>query len=253
MRSGGAIAIVLGLSASARADHHHAIDSDGDAPFAVGVSLIAATYSPEPFYGGDYEGAVPSVRWASGRFAAAASLPLYRLESNGITRYGLGDALVQGQVKLYTEGAWSAGAALAVTLPSGVDFEGFGMGHPMVMPAAIGGWSSDGVTIGASAGYGRALADLGGHDHGMWPLVEPMNMSELELAANGDVMIARGLHGGVRVSAGVPIAAQGRDRVIGAARIAWGTGRVESGAEIQVGLVGDPFTVRGIIDTALRF
>jgi hypothetical protein len=41
--------------------------------------------------------------------------------------------------------------------------------------------------------------------------------------------------------------------VIGAARAAWGNARVESAAELQVGLAGDPFTVRGIIETALRF
>jgi hypothetical protein len=45
----------------------------------------------------------------------------------------------------------------------------------------------------------------------------------------------------------------GVTRVIGAGRLAWGTSHVSTGLEVQVGLAGDPFTVRGVVDTALRF
>jgi hypothetical protein len=41
--------------------------------------------------------------------------------------------------------------------------------------------------------------------------------------------------------------------VIGAGRVAWGTPRVSTAFELQLGIAGDPFTIRGVVDTALRF
>ena len=41
--------------------------------------------------------------------------------------------------------------------------------------------------------------------------------------------------------------------MIGAGRVAWGTSRVTTGFELQFGAVGDPFKVRGVVDTQLRF
>jgi hypothetical protein len=47
--------------------------------------------------------------------------------------------------------------------------------------------------------------------------------------------------------------AEGVERVIGALRVAWGEGRVDTAIEVQAGLAGDPFTVRGVLQTSLRF
>jgi len=141
----------------------------------------------------------------------------------------------------------------AISAPTGSDMMGFGMGHPMVMPAAYGAWTDHVVTASVSFGYSRALAS-GAHAHGMAPLVEPMNMSELTWSAGADVAILAGVRAGARLSGGVPVdVAVGNDRVVGALRVAWGEGRVDTAAELQAGLSGDPFNIRGVVSTALRF
>jgi hypothetical protein len=81
-----------------------------------------------------------------------------------------------------------------------------------------------------------------------------MNMSEITWGGGGDVAVADDVRVGARVSGGVPVGAlPGHERVEGAVRVAWGKGRVDTAAELQAGLVGDPFTVRGVVSTALRF
>jgi len=80
-----------------------------------------------------------------------------------------------------------------------------------------------------------------------------MNMSEVTFGGGGDVAITGGIRGGVRVAGGVPVGAVGHDRLIGAAHLAWGSRRVETSLEMQAGVVGDPFDVRGVVETALRF
>jgi hypothetical protein len=57
---------------------------------------------------------------------------------------------------------------------------------------------------------------------------------------------------GARAAGGIPIGA-GAMRMIGAGRVAWGTPRITTGVELQLGVAGDPFTLRGVVDTALRF
>jgi hypothetical protein len=81
-----------------------------------------------------------------------------------------------------------------------------------------------------------------------------MNMSELTWSAGGEVAIAEGVRGGARFTGGIPVGSMpGTDRVVGAVRAAWGAGRYDTAVEIQAGLVGDPFTIRGVLSTALRF
>jgi len=41
--------------------------------------------------------------------------------------------------------------------------------------------------------------------------------------------------------------------VTGGARVTWGTGRVQTTAELQGGFVGDPFEVRGVLASLVRF
>jgi hypothetical protein len=259
MRSRIAIA-VLGLSASvADADHHGmAMGTQGgsdDAAFGAGVSLLAASYSTMDYIG-DYEGVVPALSWGTPRLSVAAALPIYRLEANGLQRFGPGDVIAHAQYALVARTSVVAGAMLALTAPTGDSVGGLGMGHPMVMPAMWAAWHVHRVTLTASGGYGRALTFdnmSSHHDHGPWPLVEPMNMSELTWSAAADVALGDGIHGGAHVSGGVPVGEPGHDRLVGALRLAWGTARVETAVELQAGLVGDPFTIRGLAETALHF
>lgn len=250
--------IVLVAAAPAFADHHHTVTDEGaGAGVTANVSLLAATFAPSQSsmmdYDGNYEGVIAGAMWSRARFAAGASWAYYRLIRNGNELYGAGDIVVHGQAALYAHDAVQAGALLALSVPSGDDRSGFGMGHPMVMPAGYAAWSDHVMTVSASFGYSRALAS-GAHAHGMAPLVEPMNMSELTWSAGADLAVASSVRIGGRASGGVPVGSlAGVDRVVGALRAAWGSGRVETSAELQAGLVGDPFTIRGVVSTALRF
>jgi hypothetical protein len=225
--------------------------------YTASVSVLAATFSPSQsenmFYGGDYQGVVAGAGWADGPFAAGASWAYYHMLRNGAEQYGVGDFVVHGQYAIVSRHEVQAGVMLAASAPTGSDTYGFGMGHPMLMPAGYGAWRDGRFVLGASFGYSRGLAS-GEHVHGMAPLVEPMNMSELTWSGSGDVAIAAGVRAGARLSGGVPVGSMpGTDRVVGALRVAWGSGRVDTAAELQAGLAGDPFNIRGVVSTALRF
>ncbi|HEV7558882.1 MAG TPA: hypothetical protein VGO00_25595, partial [Kofleriaceae bacterium] len=197
---------VLAASTAARADHdgmHMAADEPTQAVTA-GLSVLAASFDSE-FYGGSYEGVMPSLRWSYGRFGAGTSLAFYRLEANGLDTNGIGDVMGDVDMRIASTPTASLSVMLGFSLPTGDDLHGYGMGHVMAMPMLVGTWTHARVTLTASGGFGRALTDLGSHDHGMWPLVEPMNMSEVTFGGGGDVAIAGGIHAGLRVAGGVPV------------------------------------------------
>ncbi len=254
-------ALLLGCLAPAvaRADHHEMAmpSDDGSLSYDVSVSVVAASFSPSGAadmpYGGDYQGVATSASVSVDRYAAGASWAYYRLLRNGLEQYGVGDLVAHGQVMLYRDDELQAGLIAAVSAPTGDEITGFGMGHTMLMPAAWGTWHRDRLILTGSAGYSRALS-MGGHVHGMAPIVDPMNMSEITWSGSGDVAIGDGVRAGVRLTGGIPVAVtMGTDRVVGAIRVAWGEGRVNTAAELQAGLAGDPFNIRGVVQTSLRF
>ncbi len=222
--------------------------------FAASVGLVVASFDTMN-YVGDYEGIVTSLRWTRDRVSVAATAPLYRLFENGASFFGIGDVSLAGQVALVSSESVQLGAVAMLSAPSGNGVEGLGMGHPMAMPAVYAGWRGPQLAVAASFGYSRALAELPkDHDHGVWPLVDPMNMSELTWSASGDHPLTTELHIGARLSGGIPVGGViGHTRVVGAFRVAFGHGRVETAAEVQAGIYGDPFTLRGVVETALRF
>jgi hypothetical protein len=242
---------LLAPAVPAHADHampggHH--DSSG---LAAGVSVEAARFD-NGIYAGSYEGITPAVVWARGWFSATARMGLYHLIENGLDRYGAGDVAIASHATVVTTETAHAGVALHVTLPTGAE-PWFGMRHVMAMPSIWARWSSRRLTVTANTGYCRALAAFEGesHRHG-GALVDPMNMQELTWDAGLDVAVGRRVLVGGRARGAVPIGT-GVTRAIGAGRVGWGTPRVSTGLEIQLGLAGDPFTVRGVLDTALRF
>lgn len=249
-----AIAIATAVPSVAHAQHDHgAVEHTHHATWSASAALVAARFST-PSFVGDYQGIAPAVHWTSMRFAASIGAPLYRITKNGATDYGPGDIVGSGQLVLFGAHARAAGLALAVSAPTGSERDRLGMGHVMVMPAA---WASYGIgdaVVAASFGYGRALGAGGGHaDHGGGPLVDPMNFSELTWSATGDLRLARTLSAGVKLVGAVALDDAGKDRVTGGARVTWGTGRVQTTAELQGGFVGDPFEVRGVLASLVRF
>jgi hypothetical protein len=255
-RIGAFVVLGIGIPRAARADHaHHDHDhaaATTSSAFGASVSLLAASYETIA-YVGDYQGVVPAVLWSDERFGASVGVPLYRLTKNGAQYYGPGDPVVHGQAAVLGDPGRQVGAALSVTLPFGSMRNGLGMGHAMVMPALWGTLGLGVVELTASAGYSRALGSAMEHDHGPSPLVDPMNFSELTWSSGGDLALARSVRVGAQLSGGVPLEGNGNTRLVGGLRFLWSDGRVATSAEIQAGLVGDPFHVRAVVETALRF
>jgi len=244
---------LLAVPLQARADHHDMEMGSGTAEshLQAGVSILAAHFD-STFYAGDYEGVVPAVAWWYGRTSVAVSMAMYSLEANGLRRSGVGDVMAMGQLRLVGGAERHAGIALGVTAPTGAERDGLGMGHVMVMPAVFGAWTAGRITYGTSFGYGRAWQELG-HVHGMWPLVEPMNMSELTWSGSGRVELGHHVETAAHVSGAIPVGAEGVSRLIGGVGAAWSHDAVSTGLELQMGFVGDPFVVRAIAETAVRF
>ena len=251
------LVLVASVATRARADHHGMAMADAPeqvSSFGASVALVVASFDTMD-YVGDYQGVVSSLHWSYGRFATSATVPLYRLAENGAAFYGIGDVAVAGQVALVATGAAHLGATAMVSAPTGNGSDGLGMGHAMAMPALYGAWFTPVVAITASFGYSRAVASIpNGHDHGVWPLVDPMNMSELTWGVSADHPLTSELRVGLRASGGLPIGSlPGHTRVIGALHVVFGRGRIQTGVQIQAGFAGDPFTLRGVVETALRF
>lgn len=284
-------ATVLGIAlpggALADHSHHHDAATPGGAgsELSASLGLLSASYRTTSFVG-DYQGVTPGVQWANARFAASTSIGAYRLRKNGALYHGIGDLFVHAHVTVIGPRLRStslhgghvadlvhsghrravmrmssrpegllAGVGLAVSAPTGSQRDGLGMGHVMVMPARWASWSAGEVTLSTSGGYGRAIgvSDSGEHSHGTGPIVDPMNLSELTWSATGELAVARALRLGARISGGVALEEGGAHRTIGAVRAVWTAGRVATSAEVQIGIAGDPFQVRGVVETALRF
>jgi len=243
-------------SGVAFADHEMAMSEhhqDDSSEISVGVSMEAAEFNTMVEVG-SYQAIVPSLGWMRGRFGASATVGLYHLDENGLSVYGLGDTMIAGHATVVATEAAMAGVALHVMAPTGSELENLGMGHVMVMPSLWGAWRSHPLTIVASAGYGRAMTALGSghHDHGLAPLVDPMNLQELTWSASADLDVGHGVQVGGRTLGGVPIGT-GHLRAIGGGRVAWGTPRITTAFELQLGIAGDPFTIRGVAETSLHF
>jgi hypothetical protein len=254
----GLIVVLAAVPRGALAEHDHGgghHDMDGttevESSFGAGAQLVAARFATTTFVG-DYQGVVPQLQWTRGRFGATASLGLYRLTENGRLLHGIGDTMLAGQGRLIGRRTAQLGLAAGMSLPTGDHVVGLGMGHVMVMPAAWGTWMLGTLMFEGSFGYGRAIGGDAHHDHGSWPLVDPMNMQEITWSAAGSIALGNAIRAGIRTSGGVPIG-MGINRVVAGVRAVWVEGRVETAAELQTGVSGDPFTIRGLVESAVHF
>lgn len=253
-------AVLYGFAAAEHMHHHDPAPVDDTAEVAAGstfgasVSLLAASYR-HVLYEGDYQGLAAGFVWSRGRVAASAELAGYRLRRNGLVSHGIGDVMLHGMVTALDGGHVTAGGMLMVGLPTGNDIEGLGMGHVMVMPSAWStlafGRSSAMVTFGYVRGLGGANAHAK-HGQGLWPIVDPMTMSELTAGAQVDHMLVPALGLGAKLAAAFPLDL-GDTRVVGSLRAVWIMGRFQTSAEVQVGLAGDPFGFRGLMQTSATF
>ncbi|MCE9580110.1 MAG: hypothetical protein K8W52_43745, partial [Deltaproteobacteria bacterium] len=232
---------ILGIASAsrARAEHHHGGEPVPSAELGVriAVSAIAARYDTGA-YVGDYEGLALAVGFARGRFAVHAIAPVYRLRENGADRFGPGDLMVGGDAVALATGPWMVGGSVMAGAPTGDGLRGLGMGHAMAMAALWGRRAQGRFATVASVGYARAFDAESHHDHGAWPLVEPMNMAEVTGALGADATVARRWRLGARAAIAVATGA-GSTRAIAAGGIRWVGARLEVATELQVGVLGD--------------
>jgi len=253
---------LLGRPAEARAQHCHMpslVDAEGIG-LRAGHTFVVAGYSTEQD-AGDYEGLGLVLEWSRGWFETAASLTAYRIRRNGGVTRGLGDLQVAaGAVPFAREdGAARLGAYLGVSLPTGDDDAGLGMGHVMMMPALFGEARLGRLELSLHGGIGAAVGagpDPHAHHHhggaaSPMPLVDPMNATELF----GDLRVAHPIgplwHVHLGTSAAAPLG-DGEARIVLAAGGQLVLTRLDFGLELQVPVLGDPFTVRGVFSAGFR-
>lgn len=225
----------------------------------AGVRLDAAGYR-NTSYLGDYQGVAPTLGFNHPKVAVMALLPAYRLTRNGRTGYGLGDLALALRVPVpgFANRSLSAGFGLAATLPTGKSGADLGMGHVMLMPEFWFNHDRERVQLVGTFGFARALTSAGAshHNHGPRPIVNPMNLSEIDASLNGflrvhdKVWLKLGAFGATPVGS---VNVQGVTRVIVGSGVIVTVRGLELSAELQAPLTGAPFTARGVLQVGYRF
>lgn len=231
---------------------HHAHDHGSG--FRASLGLVAADYNT-PLFSGEYQGVTATVEWHFARFSLAASVPLFRLRKNGLLVEGPGDAMLHAHGTAIRTTSMAAGFALMVSAPTGDSHRGLGMGHVMVMPGTWAMWSSGPVMAAGTLRFHRALGSTSAHaSHGggMWPLVDPMNASEVAGSGTAMLALARPFAIGANADAAVAMG-NGEQRLSVGVRAVWVNGRTETSAGVDRGVVGQSFGVRGTLATSVQF
>jgi hypothetical protein len=239
--------------ASAQSCHMPALRDTRDGSYRVELMGVAATYHTSD-YVGEYQGALARAAYQHPWFFVDAALPAYRLVRNGQKLSGVGDVSLDGGVNLWRSegGALTGGIELAATLPTGSERHGLGMGHVMLMPGLFTRLQQENLTVTVQLAYARSVIDPASmHMHGMQmtgPLVNPMNMQELENA----LALSYALHPKfwllARTLGAVPMASPGgQARQVVALGVQALAGPVDVSFEFQAPIVGTPFDQRTVL------
>jgi hypothetical protein len=225
----------------------------------VALSTESATYRNSR-YEGEYQGVAIRAGWAKHRVRLSVLLPAYRLARNGLEATGLGDIALGTAVTLArsTSAAFTAGAALDTSVPTGASDQDLGMGHVMLMPALWGTWMSRTRFLSAQVGVAHGLGASGAEHHHTGtptPIVNPMNLSEASLAITGGIHFFEQL----RLRSGGSLAAPlGRSEGTERASLFVGAdvllgARAALGFEGHVPITGDPFLTKFVAAANARF
>jgi hypothetical protein len=255
----GLLLLAPGHAAASQQCHPLAGSAWRNPGLLTGIRLDAAGYRNSS-YEGDYQGVAPTIGFNHPRVAVMALLPAYRLTRNGRAGYGLGDLAlaVRVPVPALTNRSLSAGFGLAATLPTGKADDDLGMGHVMLMPEFWFGHEQERVHLVGTVGFARALASAGGshHNHGPRPIVNPMNLSEIDASLNSFIRVHDKVWLKLGMFGAMPV---GTVNTVGVTRLIAGSGVVvtirglELSAELQAPLTGSPFLARGVLQVGYRF
>jgi hypothetical protein len=257
-----AAAVLLAWPADAAAQQCHSLNGSSwrNPGLLAGVRFDAAGYRNNSFEG-NFEGVAPLLSFNHPRITALAMLPAYRLDRNGRAGYGLGDLTLalRTPVRAWSTGRTSVGFGVAATVPTGSAAAGLGMGHVMLMPEFWWVHERGRVQLFGSVGFGRALAGKAAASHhggGPAPIVNPMNMAEIEASIGAYVQLHRIVWLKMNAFGAMPVGnanTEGRTRVVVAQGVAVNVRGVELSAELQAPLTGAPFLARGVLQVGYRF
>lgn len=247
--------------AQAQSCHPVALTEPTQTGFHAGFTSVIATFSDAEH--GTYQGVIPTLSWYHPRVAAEVALPWYRLERNGDEELGLGDALADVRVAVFrtSDGEFSLGPELAVSLPTGRSSDELGMGHVMMMPGVWLRLAWRDLSVMGQLAYGRALADTGVHTHHheagavahAVPRVSPMNMSEIEHALGIRYALDPNIAVTARWAGGVPLEDSGLARQVLGPGVQLMADALDAAIEVLVPVAGDPFDLRLSISIGARF
>ena len=263
-----ALPAALVSRADAQACHVGAVASDPSR--SVGLALTAVVGAYDNASGsGQYQGLIAEARYQRAWLRVALVVPGYRIERDGSQKFGVGDVALDLRLNVLErmECELSGGIAVATSAPTGNANRGLGMGHVMLMSGLWAQLQTASLTVLVDARYGRAVAASatggsgGAHaahtassqgsassNGASGPIVQPMNRSEVELALSVAYRVTAQVAPFARLFGAVPVAdAQGTARQAVAAGLIVTLGPVDVSAEVQVPIVGDPFTARGLV------
>lgn len=257
MRNALVLIVFVATSSNAQMCHEPAPTASLSLGLQVSLRSEFATYKIQRFVG-EYQGLAVGLAWERSWLKLRAVIPGYRLTTNGLERFGLGDLLVDARFSFAVESSHTLrwGPSLAATLPTGDASRELGMGHVMLMPGLWAVWNGPRAFVQSQLSYGRGLGSSATHHlSGPSPIVNPMNVSEMEMAMTAGYTVIEQLRVRGGFYGAVPVAAPQ-----GAARAAAFVGadltlleRIDLSAEAHVPVIGDPFLAKLVIAVAARF
>ncbi|HEX2735336.1 MAG TPA: hypothetical protein VHM70_27215 [Polyangiaceae bacterium] len=199
-------------------------------------------------YVGNFESLWAGAEWRSGDWSARGRWGMQRVLFNGLQRVGVGDPMVSLRRALYRETGLQVGVAAALEAPVGDAQAELGMGHWMVSPM---GWlelHDQRTFVAATVAYDYALGMNSLHAHGVHPLVAPMVAPALASEVMAGTRVLASLSATARAALQLPVgdaAHPGSPTIAdGSVGVSWIDGSLGSGVELQLPLLGDPFTWR---------
>ena len=198
--------------------------------YQVSVGWETARYRNSR-YEGQFEGTSVAMGFRYQGFLITGKVPAYRLVRNGLPTEGMGDATLAMEQRVFSsaDGHNALGARMALSIPTGAQSQDLGMGHSMVMPGVWARFQWQRLHGHLGLDFARAMGTTdsqhGGHNMSYFPIVQPMNMSEL--SATG--LLELEMLGKMAI----------RTRLVSARPVASGNGTPRSIAGLGVGFTGE--------------
>jgi hypothetical protein len=243
--------------AFAQSCHSGSLRPTSGLTYRVALSSVFGTFTRGDVKG-EYQGLFVTGTVSHPWFTAELTAPGYRIAQTGSHAYGIGDLAlnVRGNVYRSDDQSITLGPELAVTLPTGSSQDGLGMGHVMLMPGGFVAWQQGAFTLVTQLAYGRALGSPGGHVHeqGPWPIVNPMNRSELTHAIGFSASVHPNLRLTGRLLGAVTLFNHGgAAREIVAPGLQLIAGAFDFALEQQLPIAGTPFVSRTLMSVGAQW